>query len=82
MMVSGRARSRDQRVDVPVFDQALAHGQPRATPPFGLQTFDSDLGWSACLAVIALLLMFFTIIKGIARILQYLWMAYIGQTSI
>ena len=67
---------------VPIFDQALAHGKALATPtPFGLQRIIPASGLAAW-RMIALLLVVFTIVKGIADYFSTYLMAHIGQSSI
>src|SRR5215813_291645 len=67
---------------VPIFDQAFAQGQGHRTPTlFGLQKIIPASGLAAW-RTIALLLLIFTIIKGIAEYLSTYLMAYIGQSSI
>src|SRR6267143_5307135 len=67
---------------VPIFDQAFAHGNARPTPtPFALQRIIPPSGLAAW-RTIALLLIVFTIVKGIAEYFSTYWMAYIGQSSI
>src|SRR5215475_4054353 len=67
---------------VPIFDQAFAHGQGHRTPTlFGLQRIIPSSGLAAW-RTIALLLIIFTIVKGIAEYLSTYLMAYIGQSSI
>ncbi|PYS21000.1 MAG: hypothetical protein DMF72_18840 [Acidobacteria bacterium] len=67
---------------VPIIDQAFAHGNttPTATP-FALQRLIPATGLHAW-RMIALLLIVFTVIKGIAEYFSTYWMAYIGQSSI
>src|SRR5205807_8143042 len=67
---------------VPIIDQAFAHGNttPTATP-FALQRLIPATGLHAW-RMIALLLILFTVIKGIAEYFSTYWMAYIGQSSI
>lgn len=68
---------------VPIFDQAFAHGNARPTPtPFALQRLIPTSGGLHAWRMIALLLIVFTIIKGIAEYCSTYWMAYIGQSSI
>src|SRR2546425_7815488 len=82
MMVVALLEAATSALIVPVFDQALAHGQARATPtPFALQRLIPASGLHA-LRMIALLLIVFTIVKGIAEYFSTYWMAYIGQSSI
>ena len=67
---------------VPIFDQALAHGNPRPTPtPFALQRLIPTSGLHAW-RMIALLLVVFTVVKGIAEYFSTYLMADIGQSSI
>ena len=67
---------------VPIFDQAFAHENARPTPtPFALQRLIPASGLHAW-RMIALLLVGFTVIKGIAEYFSTYWMAYIGQSSI
>src|SRR5256884_3484126 len=67
---------------VPIFDQALAHGNPRPTPtPFALQRLIPASGLHAW-RMIALLLIVFTVVKGIAEYFSTYLMAHIGQSSI
>src|SRR5216683_8431020 len=67
---------------VPIVDQALrpVSGQPTPTP-FGLQRLIPSSGLAA-FRTIALLLLVFTIVKGIAEYASTYLMAYIGQSSI
>ena len=67
---------------VPIIDQAFAHGNARPTPtPFALQRLIPASGLHAW-RMIALLLIVFTVVKGIAEYFSTYWMAYIGQSSI
>jgi subfamily B ATP-binding cassette protein MsbA len=67
---------------VPIFDQAFAHGGGRSTAtPFGLQRLIPASGLAAW-RMIALLLVGFTVVKGIAEYFSTYLMAYIGQSSI
>jgi subfamily B ATP-binding cassette protein MsbA len=67
---------------VPIFDQAFAHGNARPTPtPFALQRLIPASGLHAW-RMIALLLIVFTIVKGVAEYFSTYLMAYIGQSSI
>jgi len=67
---------------VPIFDQAFAHGSVHATAtPFGLQRIIPPSGLAAW-RMIALLLVGFTVVKGIADYFSTYLMAYIGQSSI
>ncbi len=63
---------------VPIFDQAFARGNARPTPtPFALQRLIPASGLHAW-RMIALLLIVFTVVKGIAEYFSTYWMAYIG----
>src|SRR2546421_5949813 len=67
---------------VPIFDQAFAHGNAHPTPtPFALQRLIPASGLHAW-RMIAVLLIGFTIVKGIAEYFSTYLMAYIGQSSI
>src|SRR6266568_832363 len=67
---------------VPIVDQAFAQGNSRPTPtPFALQRLIPASGLHAW-RMIALLLIVFTVVKGIAEYFSTYWMAYIGQSSI
>ena len=67
---------------VPIFDQAFAHGNARPTStPFALQRLIPASGLHAW-RMIALLLIVFTVVKGIAEYFSTYWMAYIGQSSV
>ena len=67
---------------VPIFDQAFAHGSTRSTAtPFALQRIIPESGLAAW-RMIALLLVGFTVVKGIADYFSTYLMAYIGQSSI
>src|SRR6266850_1995516 len=67
---------------VPIFDQAFAHSNAHAAAtPFGLQRLIPASGLAAW-RMIALLLIGFTIVKGIAEYFSTYLMAYIGQSSI
>src|SRR6266581_792549 len=67
---------------VPIFDQAFAHGTAHSTPtPFGLQRIIPASGLAAW-RMIALLLVAFTVLKGVAEYFSTYLMAYIGQSSI
>src|SRR5260370_2708516 len=67
---------------VPIIDQAFAQGNAPAAPtPFALQRLIPASGLHAW-RMIALLLIVFTVVKGIAEYFSTYWMAYIGQSSI
>ncbi len=67
---------------VPIYDQALAQGNAHATAtPFALQRIIPPSGLAAW-RMIALLLIVFTVVKGVADYFSTYLMAYIGQSSI
>src|SRR2546425_3229360 len=67
---------------VPIVDQALAQGNAQPTPtPFALQRLIPASGLHAW-RMIALLLVVFTVVKGIAEYFSTYLMAHIGQSSI
>jgi ATP-binding cassette, subfamily B, bacterial MsbA len=67
---------------VPIFNQVFAQGNARPTAtPFGLQHLIPASGLHAW-RMIALLLIGFTVVKGIAEYFSTYLMAYIGQSSV
>jgi subfamily B ATP-binding cassette protein MsbA len=67
---------------IPIVDQALTPGSGHRTPtPFGLEKLIPPSGLAAW-RTIALLLVIFTIVKGVADYFSTYLMAYIGQSSI
>src|SRR5438105_13165165 len=67
---------------IPIVNQAFGQGKGLPTvTPFGLQRIIHPSGLAAW-RTIALLLITFTIVKGIAEYLSTYWMAYIGESSI
>ncbi len=66
---------------VPIFDQAFARNGQRTETLFGLQKLIPASGLAAW-RTIALLLIGFTLVKGVAEYLSTYLMAYIGQSSI
>src|SRR5207237_10271970 len=67
---------------VPIFDQAFAHGNARPTStPFALQRLIPASGLHAW-RMIALLLIVFTVVKGIAAYFSTYWIAYSGHSSV
>ena len=66
---------------VPIFDQAFARNGQRTETLFGLQKLIPTSGLAAW-RTIALLLIGFTLVKGIAEYFSTYLMAYIGQSSI
>src|SRR5437867_12462318 len=82
MIVIGVLESAMGALIVPIFDQAFAQGQGHRTPTlFGLQRIIPSSGLAAW-RTIALLLLAFTIVKGIAEYFSTCLMAYIGQASV
>src|SRR6266851_2359369 len=82
MIVVGLLESATGALIVPIFDQAFAQGSGHRTPTlFGLQRIIPASGLAAW-RTIALLLLAFTIVKGIAEYFSTYLMAYIGQSSI
>jgi subfamily B ATP-binding cassette protein MsbA len=67
---------------IPIVDQALTPGGgQRTSTPFGLEKLIPPSGLAAW-RTIALLLVVFTIVKGVAEYFSTYLMAYIGQSSI
>jgi len=66
---------------VPIFDQALGHAGTRTATLFELQRLIPASGLAA-LRMIALLLLAFTVVKGVAEYFSTYLMAYIGQSSV
>ena len=67
---------------VPIFDQALTQGSGERTQTlFSLQRLIPDSGVGAW-RTISLLLLSFTIAKGVATYLSTVWMARIGQSAV
>lgn len=66
---------------VPIFDQAFTRNGQRTATLFGLQKLIPSSGLAAW-RTIALLLIGFTLVKGIAEYASTYLMAYIGQSSI
>jgi subfamily B ATP-binding cassette protein MsbA len=84
MIVGGLLQSAIGALIVPIFDQALRQGGTEAerTPTlYGLQRFIPDSGFAAW-RTIALLLIVFTIIKGIAEYFSTYLMARVGQEAV
>ena len=82
MIVVGLLESATGALIVPIFDQAFAQAGGHQTPTlFGLQRIIPASGLAAW-RMIALLLLGFTIVKGIAEYLSTYLMAHIGQASI
>jgi subfamily B ATP-binding cassette protein MsbA len=66
---------------IPIMNQVFGQGSQRAATLFGWQKIIPQSGLAAW-RVIALLLITFTVVKGIAEYLSTYWMAYIGQSAI
>jgi ATP-binding cassette, subfamily B, bacterial MsbA len=66
---------------IPIMNQVFGQGSQRAATLFGWQKIIPQSGLAAW-RVIALLLITFTVVKGIAEYLSTYWMAYIGQAAI
>jgi len=67
---------------VPIFDQALTQGSGERTQTlFSLQRLIPDSGVGAW-QTISLLLLSFTVAKGVATYLSTVWMASIGQSAV
>jgi subfamily B ATP-binding cassette protein MsbA len=66
---------------VPIFDQVLASTEKQSSTLFGLQKLIPESGLAAW-RTIAILLIGFTIVKGIADYFSTYLMAYIGQSSV
>ncbi|MBC7796342.1 MAG: ABC transporter ATP-binding protein, partial [Pyrinomonadaceae bacterium] len=66
---------------VPVFDQGLAANGTKTPTLFGLEKIIPDSGVEAW-TTIAVLMLSFSIVKGIAEFFSQYLMAYIGQTSV
>jgi subfamily B ATP-binding cassette protein MsbA len=82
MVVVGLLESATGALIVPIFDQAFTQGPGRRTPTlFGLERVIPPSGLAAW-RTIALLLIAFTIVKGVAEYFSTYLMAYIGQSSI
>ncbi|HST50895.1 MAG TPA: ABC transporter ATP-binding protein [Pyrinomonadaceae bacterium] len=84
MLAVGLLQSATGALIVPIFDQALrqsgSNGQ-RTPTLFGLQNFIPDSGFAAW-RTIAVLLIIFTIAKGVAEYFSTYLMARVGQESI
>jgi len=82
MIVVGLLESATGALIIPIVDQALTPVSGHRTPtPFGLERLIPSSGLAA-FRTIALLLVVFTIVKGLADYLSTYLMAYIGQSSI
>ena len=81
MIVVGLLESATGALIVPIFDQAFAQGGHRTPTLFGLERIIPPSGLAAWRGI-ALLLILFTIVKGVAEYFSTYLMAYIGQSSI
>jgi subfamily B ATP-binding cassette protein MsbA len=82
MIVVGLLEGATGALIVPIFDQAFTQGDGhRSATLFGLEKIIPPSGLAAW-RTIALLLVLFTIVKGIAEYLSTYLMAYVGQSSI
>src|SRR5919204_2478341 len=83
MLAVGLLSSAIGALIVPIFDQALRQsGSGERTPTlFGLQRYIPDSGFAAW-RTIALLLIFFTVAKGVAEYFSTYLMARVGQESV
>ena len=82
MIVVAMLETATSALVVPIFDQAFAHGGGHPTDtPFHLQRLIPASGLAAW-RMIALLLIVFTVVKGVAEYFSTYLMAYIGQSSI
>src|SRR5579885_1317473 len=84
MLAVGLLQSATGALIVPIFDQALRQsgGSGQRTPTlFGLQNFIPDSGFAAW-RTIAILLIVFTIAKGVAEYFSTYLMARVGQESV
>jgi subfamily B ATP-binding cassette protein MsbA len=82
MIVVGLLESATGALIVPIFDQAFTQGDGHRTATlFGLEKIIPPSGLAAW-RTIALLLVLFTIIKGVAEYLSTYLMAHVGQSSI
>ncbi|HMF58571.1 MAG TPA: ABC transporter transmembrane domain-containing protein [Pyrinomonadaceae bacterium] len=82
MVVVGLLESAVGALIVPIFDQAFAQGAGKRTPTlFGLQRFIPDSGLAAW-RNIAIMLLLFTLVKGVAEYFSTYLMAIVGQSSV
>ncbi|HVF54777.1 MAG TPA: ABC transporter ATP-binding protein [Pyrinomonadaceae bacterium] len=84
MLAGGLLQSATGALIVPIFDQALrqtSDSGERTPTLFGLQHFIPDSGFAAW-RTIAFLLIFFTVIKGVAEYFSTYLMARVGQESV
>jgi subfamily B ATP-binding cassette protein MsbA len=82
MVLVGLLESATGALIVPIFDQAFAGQNGQRTPTlFGLQNFIPDSGLAAW-RTIAILLIIFTAVKGVAEYFSTFLMARVGQASV
>ncbi|HEV2916033.1 MAG TPA: ABC transporter transmembrane domain-containing protein [Pyrinomonadaceae bacterium] len=82
MVLVGLLESATGALIVPIFDQAFAQGEGQRTPTlFGLQRLIPASGVGAW-RTIAILIVVFTAVKGIAEYLSSYLMARVGQASV
>src|SRR2546430_3089281 len=82
MIVVGVLESATCVLLIPTVNQAFGQGKGAPTPPpFALQRIIPPSGLAAW-RTIALLMILFTVVKGVAEYLSTYWMAYIGESSI
>ena len=81
MIVVGLLESATGALIVPIFDQAFAQGGHRTPTLFGLEKIIPPSGLAAWRGI-ALLLVVFTIVKGVAEYFSTYLMAHIGQSAI
>ena len=81
MVVVGLLESATGALIVPIFDQAFAQGGHRTPTLFGLEKIIPPSGLAAWRGI-ALLLILFTVVKGVAEYFSTYLMAYIGQSSV
>lgn len=82
MLLVGLLESATGALIVPIFDQAFAEGTGARTPTlFGLQNYIPASGLAAW-RTIAVLLIIFTAVKGVAEYFSSFLMARVGQSSV
>src|SRR5947199_7934948 len=82
MLLVGLLESATGALIVPIFDQAFAEGSGQRTPTlFGLQNLIPSSGLAAW-RTIAVLLIIFTAVKGLAEYFSSYLMARVGQSSV
>lgn len=82
MVAVGLLESATGALIVPIFDQAFSSGSGNRTPTlFGLEKIIPPSGLAAW-RTIAVLMVVFTIVKGVAEYLSTYLMAHIGQSSV